>query len=293
MKNNMKEDMYSQHHAQVRRLIVVLLLMLAVCMLFLAYREKTRKQPVSQMQKPHNMTQETGRMWLSLPHNRHVYEFGENVEFTLSADTQTKRVVGYDAVVKVPSSMAKLVSYEVLKSDFEVKVVQSADAIHISGFSREQELPAEGVVVAKEPLVAVVLKPFVTTSIPLKLSFSPQDTSDSNLITSSIHDILAHVEGDDVYFGESTTLAVGKTIELAPRVSMTLQKIVEPDASCADCLTEAHVVMSVQGVSTSHVFAFGGIMGSVQSGFETEVGIFEATMTSSSQLRVRYVLHDK
>ncbi len=289
----MKEDLYSQHHAQVRRLVVVLLLLIAASMLFLAYREKTRKQLTPSVQKPHNMTQESGSMWLALPQDRHVYAIGENVEFMLYADTQTKGVVGYDAVVKIPSSMAKLVSYEVLKSDFEVKVVQSKDAIHISGFSRDQELSKKGYILAKEPLVSVVLKPFVTTPLPLKLAFSPEDTSDSNLITNKIHDILAQVEGDTVYFGNSSDVSLGRTVQIAPAMSMTLQKVVEPDATCADCLTEAHVVLSVDGVSTPHVFTFGGITGTTISGIETEAGMFEATLVSATQLRIRSVLHDK
>lgn len=289
----MKEEHYSEQHVHVRKLVVVLLLLIATSMLFLAYRERTRKKPTSPIEKVHNMTQATGSMWLKLADSRHVYDIGENVEVIVHADTRGKGIIGYDTVLKVPFAKARYISHEELHSDFEVKVTQSTDAIYISGLSRDQNITPREVALAGEPVVSIILKPFVTDILPLNIAYTPDDTSDSNLITKDTHDLLGTVSGDVAYFGQEKSVRVGETVEISEGIMLSLKPLTTPNENCADCFTLAPVVVSSKGTSTSNTFEFGGITGTTHAVIEVDAGIIEATMVSLTQLRIRFAPHDR
>ena len=289
----MNEEHYSQHHVHVRKLVVLLLVLLAVSMMFLSYRERVRKQAPLPIQKPHSMTRTNGSMRLELAENRHVYALGEPVEVIVYGDSHGETITGVDAVIKVLPSESKVVSFESLYAGMDIKVNQAADGIYVTGVPTLDSTSSapETLQLKNEPLFSVIIKPFVTKPLSFQLAFSPDQTDDSNIVVQGGTDILAKVEGVTAYFGDEKDVVMGTTTPITASISMTIQPAATPSPDCADCLSSYPVLVSTKGVSSSQVFEFGGITGSRTSVFETTDGIFEATLISPTRLKVRFAPH--
>ena len=293
MKNNMKEPRTVDETSNPRARMAVLVLLVAIMcgMVYLYQRQQTAttlKNEPSKLPYNQNMSQADGRMRVVFDGQRSVFNVGENIELSIYADTKGQKVSGFDIVLPIPASQAKIISAESLQTGMTVKVNQLADSTYVTGVMSLENTDEATRAFLNEPIVHLVLKPFVTTALPISLIFTPGETSDSNLVLEDARDILGGVDGAVAYFGQEKLLTLGQTQKLTNDISMTMQPAVTPDPKCADCLTSVPVLVSSKGVSTLHMFEFGGFAGQQTATKEIGGGIVEATFESESTLRIRF-----
>lgn len=281
----------NQPHPRVQKAVLVLLIAIMCGLFFLYYRQRTSAPKSDPTTVPYNqnMSKANGRMRIVFDNNQSVFTVGEPIAFSIYADTHGQKVVGFDIVMPLSAQQVKMLSVESLQTGMTVHSDQTADKLSLSGVMSLEDATQTSRAFANEPIVRVVLKPFVTTSVPLAISYTPDETSDSNLVLEDAQDILGGVDGAVAYIGTEHVLNLNQTKKITDTVSMTLQPAVTPGPNCADCMTTIPVLVSSGGVSTVQSFAFGGIAGVAHVSHEIEGGIVEATLESSpTTLRIRF-----
>jgi hypothetical protein len=225
--------------------------------------------------------------------NRTVYKEGEDVTLVLSADSAGQSIAGFDAVFDTSTTDAKLVTVEGLAAGFKIFSNQESDFISITAVQDEQ-LPTEKTF-QNEPIARLTFTPQHSGKNVLNFRFTPGETSDANLVNLVAEDILGKVEGATIYVGTHATLTAKTPIAIQPGTALQLEKIIQPAATCADCLTEVYTQL-VQTASNGTaqkervVFSFGGLAGVTADSTSAGGFIFTASNLTDTSLDITYAV---
>lgn len=232
-----------------------------------------------------------GRLELIAADGKSVYTHGEDVVIMVYADSAKYPVIGYDMVFDRGATDMKLESAESLVEGFTIFSNTENDFVSITGL--QDDLGDKEFIFQNEPVARLVFKPQTTGAQELKFRFAVGETSDSNLVSTSTADVLGKAKGITVYVGSDLKLQTGADVKIDDQTTARLEKVIEPDAACRDCVTEASVTFTSRDAKgVSHVeklnFTFGGIAGQMYATEQVLGYIISAYDISSSSLVINY-----
>ncbi|KXK11179.1 MAG: Cohesin domain protein [Microgenomates bacterium OLB23] len=141
----------------------------------------------------------TGVFGMAVKGAKQSYRKGDIVTMTVTADSKGDKITGYDAVLRYDPSVLKV--HNVLSLVEGMDIYQTDIPAEATGYN---DLVVTGIqsisqpepyVFAQSPLVEVSFSVLKAGNASVELVFSPNHTTDSNLMNTQTQDILSSVQG--------------------------------------------------------------------------------------------------
>lgn len=141
----------------------------------------------------------TGQFGMAVTSKKTTYVKGDIVTMTVTADSKGDSITGYDAVLRYDPTVLKLnkvlsmvEGMDLYQTDIPAEVAGFNDLV-ITGIQSISQKDAY--VFANTPLVEVSFSVLKAGDASVQMVYSPNHTTDSNLMNTQTQDILSNVQG--------------------------------------------------------------------------------------------------
>lgn len=233
-----------------------------------------------------------GSMKLVTSSQKEIYAKNEQVRVVAYADSHNIPVGGYDIVLNFDPKKTEFIDSQNLVEDFQVFVSEKDGAIHLTSIKKKEVTTS--IVFKDTPLVEFIFKPKSAEPIDFSIGFNQGASTDSNLLSEDVTDILTDVEGTSIFIGSNLLLQQGKEVVLSDKkTSLTLVEVTPLQARCADCMEYAKILVKKDGQEKTIEFKSGGVAGIVDLSKQEFGWKFEAETFGKNTLSLQVAILEK
>lgn len=232
-----------------------------------------------------NSMEKGGKMYLASTTDSRSFPINEEFSLDLRIDTNSQEVGGYDAVMFYDSNLLEFIKADNLVPDFELFTNES----QVPGETSTKRLTITGIMQLEkqkpfafnqEPVAHIIFRAKKAGSSTIKFDFTPDETSDSNLVLINTEEILSEVSHFTIAAGIGHSLKVGQAYtDPSSKISVKVVKIITPEKTCNDCMIDAELeITSASGEKQTAIFSNGGFAGKMNDSKK----IFQASIEVSN-----------
>src|SRR3989344_600828 len=246
-----------------RYVVLLFIATIAILLVYLVVQLSRRASLVKESaQNQQTQDQElVGKMGLISATGKNGFSVGETVVVTVTADSASIPVTGYDAVIMYDPAVLRFESAKSLLDTFDFFATPKEGAISLTGGLKIS--PNNPQQISDSVLANISLTALKNGNANFDFFFHRGETVDSNLLSDKTKDILGEVSTVQIVVGQSYTLLLNKQVEIGDS-TLTLLESTIPASTCQDCQSIVNITVEKNGESQVLEFINGGFDGRVE-----------------------------